>query len=164
MVKVDYLASYSQDADFVWKALTDEAFLAAYATKIGALKSEVAVLRRAELTRTRVTMTVPTTGVPAAFKRFVTPTVDIVEVRTWGGGAQRFRGSATVDAAVGKRAVHIGGELALLAHGQGSQFTFNGDIAVNLRVVGDAAAVLIKDLIRSVLSQQTKVLEGWEGP
>jgi hypothetical protein len=163
MVRVEYQASYRQDADFVWKALTDEAFLAAYAKEIGALRSAVAISRTAEYTRTRVEMTVPTTGVPAAFKRFVTPTVDIVEERTWGSGDERFQGSASVDAAVGKRAARIRGGLALVPLAEGCHFTFAGDISVNLPLVGNAAAGLIRDLIRKVLSQQTKVLLDWPG-
>jgi hypothetical protein len=163
MVDVRYQASYSQDADFVWDALTDEAFLSSYATKIGALQADVGVERTADYTRTRVQMTVPTAGVPAAFKRFVTPTVDITEIRTWPTGGNRFKGDVTVDAAVGKREVHIRGGVMLMPESEGCQFVFDGGIAVKLRLVGDAAAVLIRDLVKRVLTQQGKVLQDWKG-
>ena len=161
MVTVDYEALYAADVTFVLESLTDKAFLDAYAAEIGALNWDASVDESADGVRTRLTMTVPTNGVPAAFKRFVTPTVDIVEARTWDAIAERCGGTVSVDAAVGKRRVQIRGTLALIPEAQGCKFTFSGEIDVNLRLVGDAAAVLVRELIRKVLSQQTKVMQRW---
>jgi hypothetical protein len=161
MVSVEYQAFYGADVAFVRNALTDKAFLDAYAIEIGALQWEATVDESAGGIRTRLGMTVPTNGVPAAFKRFVTPTVDIVETRTWNPSGESIGGTVSVDAAVGKRAARVRGTLALVPEGLGCRFTFAGDIAVNLRLVGDPAALLIKELIRKVLSQQTKVMERW---
>jgi hypothetical protein len=161
MVNVDYQALYGADIAFVRQALTDKAFLDAYATEIGALRWDVAIEETAAGLRTRLAMTVPTNGVPAAFKRFVTPTVDIVETRSWELPTESSRGTVSVDAAVGKRSARIRGTVSLVPEGQVCRFTFDGDIVVNLRLVGDPAALLIKELIRKVLSQQTKVMERW---
>jgi hypothetical protein len=155
MVKVEYQAVYAAEVAYVLKALTDKAFLDAYATEIGALRWDAA----SDGTHTSLQMTVPTTGVPAAFKRFVTPTVEITEARTWQVVGEQCSGIAAVDAAVGKREARVRGTLVLAPVPQGCRFTFSGDIEVNLRIVGDAAAVLIKDLIRKVLAQQTKVMQ-----
>jgi hypothetical protein len=168
VVKVEYEAVYAADVSFVAKALTDQAFLDAYATEIGALRWAATT----DGINTRLQMTVPTTGVPAAFKRFVTPTVEIVEVRTWDDmvprdgdmvarDGERCSGRVSVDAAVGKREARIRGTIALVPVPEGCRFSFTGDIVVNLRLVGDAAALLIKDLIRRVLAQQTKVMQRW---
>jgi hypothetical protein len=157
VVKVEYEAVYAADVAFVVKALTDQAFLDAYATEIGALRWDAST----DGIHTRLRMTVPTTGVPAAFKRFVTPTVEIVEARTWVVSGERCTAAVTVDAAAGKREARVRGTISLVPLPQGCRFSFTGDIVVNLRLVGDAAALLIKDLIRRVLAQQTKVMQRW---
>ena len=161
MVSVEYQAFYAADPAFVLKALTDRAFLDAYATEIGALRWDAAIDDEVDRIRTRLSMNVPTTGVPAAFKRFVTPTVDIVETRTWNTAGDGTSGTVTVDAAVGKREARVRGTLSLVSEGEGCRFTFAGEISVNLRLVGEPAALLIKELIRKVLSQQTHVMERW---
>lgn len=159
MVSVGYQALYSAEVAFVREALTDKAFLDAYATEIGALRWDATIDEAVDGIRTRLAMTVPTNGVPAAFKRFVTPTVDIVETRVW--NAHGVSGTVAVDAAVGKREARVRGTVALVPEAQGCRFTFAGDIVVNLRLVGEPAALLVKELVRKVLSQQTKVMERW---
>jgi hypothetical protein len=167
MVSVEYQAFYSAEVAFVCEALTDRAFLDAYATEIGALRWDATIDEPGDGIRTRLAMTVPTNGVPAAFKRFVTPTVDIVETRVWNahgvgvGVGVGVGGTVAVDAAVGKREARVRGTVALVPEVQGCRFTFAGDIVVNLRLVGEPAALLVKELVRKVLSQQTKVMERW---
>jgi Protein of unknown function (DUF2505) len=157
VVKVEYAADYGAGVPFARQALTDKAFLDAYATEIGALSWDATT----DGSRTKLAMTVPTNGVPTAFKRFVTPTVEIVEARSWNAVGERCSGTVSVDAAVGKREARIRGTISLIPVAGGCRFRFAGDIAVNLRVVGDAAALLIRDLIRRVLAQQTKVMLRW---
>src|SRR5947209_5299345 len=72
MAAIHYEATYRAPVDRVISVLTDESFLSAYAQEVGALKYEVGVEREGDEpdapVRTRVAMTVPTSGVPAVFK------------------------------------------------------------------------------------------------
>ena len=86
MAAIHLEATYPAPARRVFDVLTDEAFLVAYAHEVGALAHRVGVERAAaaaDEVRTRVAMTVPTAGSPGGFKRLVTATIDLTEVRTW---------------------------------------------------------------------------------
>ncbi len=163
MVSVRYVAIYPADVSFVMASLTSETFLAEYAAEVGALESDVSVEKVATDARTQVRMTVPTTGVPAPFTKLVTPTVEIVERRQWRaiGAAPRSTGSVTVEAAVGRRSARVSGGLEVAPVAGGARFSVDGTITVNLRLLGDVAASLIRDLVGNVLKQQEKVMRRW---
>jgi hypothetical protein len=173
MTSIHYEATYLAPAERVMGVLTDEAFLAAYAQEVGALAHRVEVERAAPKTaapfqvRTRVEMTVPTAGVPAAFKRLVTPTVDITEVRTWVAPTDgRWHGRLSVDASARGRAARVRGKLVLEPGQNGSsaaasRFGVDGDVSVAVPLIGELAAGLVKDLVGSVIRRQSTVMERW---
>ncbi|HEX4017029.1 MAG TPA: DUF2505 domain-containing protein, partial [Frankiaceae bacterium] len=143
-----------------------EAFLDAYAKEVGALAHQVSVERAAGQVRTRVAMTVPTAGVPAMFKRLVTPTIDLTDMRTWPadpapGG---WHGALAVDAAARNRDAKVRAALVLEPGGsdlQATRFGVDGDVRVNVPLLGEPAAGLVKDLVASVIKRQSKVMERW---
>ena len=172
MTSIHYEATYAAAAVRVIGVLTDEAFLAAYAQEVGALSHRVDVERAAPKSaaefevRTRVEMTVPTAGVPAAFKRLVTPTVDITEVRTWVAPTDgRWHGRLSVDASARGRAARVRGRLVLEPGANGSsaasRFGVVGDVSVGVPLIGELAAGLVKDLVGSVIRRQSAVMERW---
>jgi hypothetical protein len=163
VARVEYEAVYASDIDFVLTTLLDEMFLAEYAKEIGALDWDIAVDREDVVSRTRLRLTVPTHGVPPLFKRFVSPTIEIIELREWSTAAPQGvrNGRLAVDATVSKRDARVRGVVALKSVPEGTRFSAVADISVNLPLVGDRAAGLIKDLIVRVLGQQTKVMGRW---
>ncbi len=169
MTAMHYEATYAASAEGVITLLTDEAFLAAYAQEVGAVGYRVGVERaesKAFPVRTRVEMTVPTAGVPAVLKRLVTPTIDITEVRVWTApAAERWRGSLAVDASARHRDAKVRGNLVLEPSANGAlettRFGVDGNVSVNVPLLGDVAAALVRDLVGSVIRRQSAVLERW---
>jgi hypothetical protein len=172
MTSIHYEATYPASAERIIGVLTDEAFLVAYAHEVGALAHRVDVERAAAKranefeVRTRVAMTVATTGVPAALKRLVTPTVDITEVRTWVAPADgRWQGRLAVDASARGRAARVRGTLLLEPGTNGSsaasRFGVDGKVSVGVPLLGDLAAGLVRDLVGSVIKRQSAVMDRW---
>jgi uncharacterized protein YndB with AHSA1/START domain len=166
MTPIHYEAIYEAPARRVFDVLTDEAFLEAYAKEVGAVGYHVAVERRDERVLTRVEMTVPTAGVPAVLKRLVTPTIDLTEVRTWSARSvdDRWHGWLAVDASARNRDAKVRADLALeLARdgGAATRFGVDGEVSVNVPLLGDLAASLVKDLVGSVIRRQSTVMERW---
>jgi hypothetical protein len=160
VAKVQYEAVYAADQGFVMDTLVDEAFLAAYAKEIGALDWDVAVDQTEDRTQTRLLMHVPTQGIPSLFRRFVPATLEIVETRSW-PSATRGKGEVAVDAPVAKRDARVRGQLTLSPVDGGTRFEMSGDVSVSLPLVGERAAVQLKDLIVRVLGNQTTVMNRW---
>jgi Protein of unknown function (DUF2505) len=163
---IHYEARYAASAQHVFVVLTDEAFLDAYAKEVGALAYQVAVEQGDDQVRTRVAMTVPTAGVPALLKRLVTPTIDLTEVRTWCARAvdDCWRGSLAVDASARNRDAKVRADLVLEPANDASEVTrfgVDGEVGVNVPLLGDLAASLVKDLVGSVIRRQTAVMERW---
>ncbi len=165
MAAIHYEATYPAPVDRIMSVLTDEAFLSAYAQEVGALTHRVWVEREDGSVRTRLAMTVPTTGVPAVLKRLVTPTIDLLEVRTWAfpGDPDRRHGLLAVDASARGRDAKVRGRL-LLEPGGGdaaTRFGVDGEAKVKVPLVGDLAAELVRDLVGSVIKRQSAVMDRW---
>ena len=164
MVTVQYEAVYAGEVARVLTILTDEAFLAEYAKEIGATGWDINVDRQDDRTSSEVRLTVPTDRMPSLFRRFVPPSLEIVETRVWPAtspdNAGR-RGDVAVDTAVGKRDARVRGRIALDPVEDGARFSMSGDVKVNLPLVGGQAATLLKDLIVRVLGNQTTVVNRW---
>jgi hypothetical protein len=171
MTSIHYEATYPAAVERVIGVLTDEAFLSAYAQEVGALAHSVEIGSAGPdyQVQTRVTMTVPTAGVPAALKRLVTPTVDITEVRLWTEGEGRWGGRLAVDASARGRHARVRGDLVLEPGKNGSakdgtaasRFGVDGTVRVAVPLLGDLAAGLVKDLVGSVIKRQSAVMERW---
>jgi hypothetical protein len=167
MAAIHYEATYRAPVERVISVLTNESFLSAYAQEVGALSYEVGVERAGDEldspVRTHVAMTVPTSGVPAVFKRLVTATIDITEVRRWEAPADgRWKGSLAVDASARRRDANVRGALVLEPEDAGAaRFGVDGKASVNVPLVGDLAAELVKDLVGSVIRRQSAVMERW---
>jgi hypothetical protein len=170
MAAIHYEATYAASPERVFAVLTDEAFLDAYAKEVGAVAHRVAVEHGvesgADRVRTRVVMTVPTAGVPPILKRLVTPTIDLTEVRTWPAEATevRWSGSLAVDASARGRDAKVRAALVLEPGRSGAdatRFGVDGTVTVNVPLLGDTAAALVKDLVASVIKRQSTVMERW---
>jgi Protein of unknown function (DUF2505) len=170
MADIHYEATYAASAHHVFGMLTDEAFLDAYAKEVGAIAHQVGVERGygpgGGQVRTRVTMTVPTTGVPAVFKRLVTSTIALTEVRIWSAEAadDRWHGSLAVDASARNRDARVRATLVLEPDRSGAEatrFGVDGDVSVNVPLLGEPAAALVKDLVASVIRRQSIVMRRW---
>lgn len=165
MVTVQYEALYPIEVARALTILTDEAFLAEYAKEIGATSWDIDVDRQDTAITSEVRLTVPTDRMPPLFRRFVPPSLIIVETRVWPGpvadGAAGLGGEVAVDTAVGKRSAQVRGTIALDTVEQGTRFSMTGDVVVHLPLVGGQAASLLKDLIVRVLGNQTTVMNRW---
>jgi hypothetical protein len=166
MTPLHYEAKYLGSAQRVFDVLTDEAFLNAYAEEVGAVAHQVGVERGEDRVLTRVAMTVPTAGVPAVLKRLVTATIDLTEVRTWSARAvdDRWHGSLAVDASARNRDAKVRADLLLepvVGDAAAARFGVDGTVSVNVPLLGDLAASLVKDLVGSVIRRQSVVMERW---
>jgi uncharacterized protein YndB with AHSA1/START domain len=166
MAALRYEVVYAAPVGRVFEVLTDEAFLSAYAQEVGAVDYQVRVEGAAEQLTTHVAMTVPTAGVPAVLKRLVTPTIALVERRSWemGKAPSGRRGSLFVDASSRGRDAKVRADLALAPaeHDAGAtRFAVDGHANVNVPLLGELAASLVRDLVGSVIRRQSVVMQRW---
>ena len=161
--KIAYAASYAADVATVFPILTAQRFLEDCAREIGADSWKVAVTLPPPALVTQVDVRAPTGNIPAAFRRFVGHHVDISEKRTWNSPASdgSHRGTLTARAVVGGRAAFVRGTLMLEPVADAARFTVNADIHVWLGLLSQLASAKLRELLTSVLNDQTTVLNRW---
>ena len=133
------------------ETLTGEAFVRAALAELGADIREVTV----EGTTTRARYTVPTTGIPEAFARFVGDRVEVTDVRTWTPDGDGATGTVLVTTTLFGRDVRLEGERRITP---GSTITSTGRSSVDAPFVGRKAEGGVDQLAVVVLRKEAETL------
>ncbi|MEI4278496.1 DUF2505 domain-containing protein [Klenkia terrae] len=136
--------------------LTDESFVRAALADLGADVREVTV----EGTTTRARYTVPTTGIPEAFARFVGDRVEVTDVRTWTPDGDGATGTVLVTTTLFGRAVKLEAQRRITP---GATITSTGNSKVDAPFVGRKAEGAVDELAVVVLRKEAATLAGRVG-
>ena len=132
-------------------ALTDEGFVRAALADLGADVREVSV----QGTTTRARYTVPTTGIPEAFARFVGDRVELTDVRTWTPDGEGATGTVLVTTTLFGRDVRLEGTRRVTP---GSTISSTGRSSVDAPFVGRKAEGAVDELAVVVLGKEAETL------
>ena len=107
------------------------------------------------VTTTRVSRTLPTAKMPAVARRFVGPTIDLVEIVAWSMvSPQTWHGDAAADIAVSGRDARFRGRAAIEPAAPGARYSLSGDVVIKVPLVGGTVEKLAADaLVRAVNAQ-----------
>ena len=134
----------------VFAMLTDPVFLRAVCLATDPLDHEVSVV--ALQTRTRRVMTTP-----SVIKRLAGPTIAIVEGITWepdeAGLARRGAARITVEG----MPAELVGKVTLVAGGRGAVLSYDGELTVNVPILGPGLAKQAAPLLLEALDIQQRV-------
>lgn len=131
--------------------LTDESFVRAALADLGADVREVTV----EGTTTRARYTVPTTGIPEAFARFVGDRVEVTDVRTWTPDGDGATGTVLVTTTLFGRDVKLEAQRRITP---GSTITSTGNSKVDAPFIGRKAEGAVDELAVVVLKKEAGTL------
>jgi hypothetical protein len=153
-VKVQYDKNVPADPTGIFGMMTNEEFLRGYAAA-GAVKFDVDVHHADGVTTTRVSRTLPTARMPAVARRFVGPTIDLVEIVAWSMmRADTWHGDAAVDIAVSGRDARFRGRAAIEPGQPGTRYTLAGDVVIKLPLVGGTVEKLAADALLKAVDAQ----------
>jgi hypothetical protein len=151
--------SYPAEPSRVLDALTDPAFLQAWAAALGARVDDVAASGADGSRRTRLRLGVPTRGIPPAFARFVGTEVTVEDERTWrSDGDGGFAADVEVRARIFGRVALVRGRRTLTAEGGGTLSVTTAEVTVDAPVVGRQAEGAVGQLVGVVLRREAEVL------
>ncbi|MGK5113908.1 MULTISPECIES: DUF2505 domain-containing protein [unclassified Geodermatophilus] len=161
---IDHTVTFTAGPDDVLAVLTDEGFLHDYAA---ALQAELQSVETAEVDggpQTTLRLLVPTTGIPAAFTRFVGRELAVVDRRSWTpDGDSGHHGVVHVGAEVFGRTAVVRGERRLTPVEGGTRSTVTGEAEVDAPLIGRHAEAAVRQLVLVVLRREDEVLRRWLG-
>ena len=153
-MKVHYDKNVPADPAGLFGMLTNEEFLRGYAAT-GAVEFDVNIHRGDGVTTTRVSRTLPTAKMPSIARRFVGPTIDLVEIVTWSMvSEQTWHGDAAADIAVSGRDARFRGRTAIEPAGPGTRYSLAGDVVIKVPLVGGAVEKLAADALLKAVNAQ----------
>ncbi len=163
MTKLAYEAIHAADVATVFPILTAAGFLEDCARQLGADTWTVAVTPGPPELTTQLDLRAPTRNIPATFRRFFGPHVNISEKRTWNAPAAdgSRQGGLSAHALARGHEAFVTGTLLLAPAQDAARFTVDADVTVRLGLLSDLAAAKVGELLASVLNDQTIVLDRW---
>lgn len=149
-LRVEY--AFEAGVEDVHAVLTDPEFLREY----GRATHSRDVSVTASAAGSRLHRVMPTDAVPPFAKSFLGDEVPVLEVVTWEEPAADGSRSASlaVDAAAGSRQARLRGSLVLTPAGGGCGLLAEGDVRVNVPLVGGRLAPLVVQVLESALRRQ----------
>ena len=138
-MKIDEPFHYDADPDAVVDMLADPEFQDRKALASGATSYEVAVSHRGDAPTTTLTRTLPVSGVPDVFSKFIKDTVEVTEIVEWdepSGGQER---GANVTLRFNGQPMVMKGRITLKSVGDGTDGRMDGDLKCNVPFVGGKA-------------------------
>ena len=159
-MKVNYDQTVTAAPADIFSVLTDESFLGSYASA-AALEYDVDVHHGDGVTTTRVSRVLPTAGMPSVARRFVGPTLEVVEIVTWcAAGERTWHGDAAVDIAVHGRDARFRGRTAVQPWEDSARYTLSGVVTIKVPLVGSTVERLAADALVKAASAQITAAQG----
>lgn len=154
--------TYDASADDVHAMLTDPAFREKVCATGGALRHQVSVTGTGSDTQVVVEQAQPADGIPSFAKKFVGEEIQIVQKEVWSGPT-----GASFDVNIPGKPGQLLGALTLAQSGSesgsGSTTTesIEGDLKVNIPLVGGKLEKLIGELLGDALKHEERVGRAW---
>jgi hypothetical protein len=153
-VKVQYDKNVPAEPAGVFGMMTKEEFQRGYAAA-GAVEFDVDVHHGDGVTTTRVSRTLPTAKMPAVARRFVGPTIDLVEIVAWSMmSPETWHGDAAVDIMVSGRDARFRGRAAIEPGQPGTRYSLTGDVVIKVPLVGGTVEKLAADALLKAVNAQ----------
>jgi glyoxylase-like metal-dependent hydrolase (beta-lactamase superfamily II) len=156
-MKFEHVNSYAASPESVHAMLTQRAFREEVCTYQRALEHSVEITEDSVATRVVITQTQAMDGAPAAARKLVGSSVQIIQRETW-------QDSTTADFAMeipGKPG-HLRGTISVVDKDDGTcDEVFAGDVKVNVPLIGGKLEGFISDILARALRREGRVGVTW---
>ena len=136
--------------------LVDESFRARVTDAQEARASTVDITPDGDAMTVRVDQTRGSEGIPAFAQKIVGDSIRIVQVETWAGASE-----AALDVTITGKPGRLIGTISLTADGSGTVKVVDGDLRVNVPLLGGKLERLVADLLGVALDQEGRVGRTW---
>ena len=156
-MRFEHVNSYSASPETVRAMLGDREFREAVCTYQRALDHSVEIAEDGETTRIVITQTQAMDGAPAAARKLVGGSVQIVQRETWTDSS-----SAEFAMEIPGKPGHLRGTITLVDKGDGfCEEVFSGEVKVNVPLVGGKLEGFIGDILARGLRREGRVGVTW---
>ena len=160
-MKVTAETTYVTDPDTVVALRLNPEFLTAMCRRTGALDQEVSASAQPDGSGQSLTRrTMPTTDFPDAAKRFVGPTLVLVEEVQWAAGSGGTR-TGTYQMRAEGAPVTYQADITIAGTPGGSHEVMRGDIVAKIPLVGGRIEKAIEPAVRAGLDAQAEAVQEW---
>ena len=136
--------------------LADESFRARVTDAQEARTSTVDITPDGGAMTVRVDQTRGSEGIPAFAQKIVGDSIRIVQVETWADASE-----AALDVTIPGKPGRLTGTISLAVDGSGTVKVVDGDLRVNVPLMGGKLERLVADLLGAALDQEGQVGKTW---
>ncbi|HET6292007.1 MAG TPA: DUF2505 domain-containing protein [Kribbella sp.] len=154
-------ASYDATPEEVFAIVTDTTFREQACEKTKALSYDVQVSQSGGDTVVRVKREMPADDVPDIGKRFVGPTLTVVQTETWHPAKPDGSRDADVSGEIANTPVTLKGTAAIRSDGGQTVQAIDLDVKVNVPLIGRKMEPFVVDAIRSGLAKEHDLGRDW---
>ena len=136
--------------------LADESFRARVTDAQEARTSTVDITPDGDAVTVRLDQTRGSEGIPAFAQKIVGDSIRIVQVETWADASE-----AALDVTIPGKPGRLTGTISLAVDGSGTVKVVDGDLRVNVPLLGGKLERLVADLLGEALDQEGQVGKAW---
>jgi len=154
-------ASYDATPEEVFAIVTDSTFREQACEKTKALSYDVQVTESGGDTIVRVSREMPANDVPDIAKKFVGPTLTVVQTETWHAAAADGSRRADVVGEISNTPVTLKGTASISGNGAQAVQAIDLDVKVAVPLIGKKMEPFVVDAIRSGLQKEHELGRDW---
>ena len=154
-------ASYDATPEEVFAIVTDTTFREQACEKTKALSYDVQVSESGGDTVVRVKREMPADDVPDIAKKFVGPTLTVVQTETWHPAKPDGSRDADVSGEIANTPVTLKGTATIRSDGAQAVQAIDLDVKVNVPLIGRKMEPFVVDAIRSGLAKEHDLGRDW---
>ena len=154
-------ASYDATPEEVFAIVTDTTFREQACQKTKALSYDVQVSESGGDTVVRVRREMPANNIPDMARKFVGPTLTIVQTETWHAAAADGSRRADVVGEIANTPVSLKGTASITADGAKAVQAIDLDVKVAVPFIGKKMEPVVVDAIRSGLQKEHDLAREW---
>ena len=156
-MRLEHVNSYAASPDAVHAMLTTAAFREEVCAYQRALEHSVEIVEEGGATRVVVTQSQAMEGAPAAARKLVGSSVQIVQRETWTSSSE-----AEFAMEIPGKPGHLRGTITLVDNGDGTcDERFTGELKVNVPLIGGKLEGVIADILTRGLRREGRVGVTW---
>ena len=160
-MKISAIVDYAATPHEVFAMFADEIFQTRKCVATGALSHTVSISVQGERTVIVSSRDLPTDGFPSFVQSMVGTTLAVIETQDWGpAGTDGARhGVITVD--IAGAPIDLDGTLVLVAAGQGSVQSVQGDLRARVPLIGGKIEKAAAPAIESAIRVEREIGQAW---
>ena len=155
-MRIRHELSYDATPDEVYTMLADPAFRDQVCDAMDVVSRDVTIDGGADAMTVRIDMVQRTQGVPGFAKKIVGDQTRLVQSERW-----TARRSADLQVQIPGRPGHVAGRITLAQDGARTVETFEGDVSINIPLVGGKLEGLIGKLFVKSMDTEQRVGAAW---